>query len=376
MLVGVPAAAAADTPASTFADLVDTTDSTVRDAIALAPVVDGHNDLPWEIRENGEFSVEGLGSDNPHGKFQTDVPRLRRGGVGAQFWSVHVPVREQGDAAVRSALVQIDVVYRLLARYPADLLVARTGDDVRTAWASGRIASLVGAEGGHCLGDNPLPVLRMFARLGVRYLTLTHNTNTLWADSATDEPAHDGLTDTGRAVVAEMNRLGVLVDLSHVSPTTMHDALDVTTAPVIFSHSSARGVTDHPRNVPDDVLPRVTTNGGVVMIAFVPSFLSADYAAWREGDRHGDPPPVTVDDLVRHVEHARDLVGIDHIGLGGDYDGFPAFPPGLHDVSGYPRLLEALAARGWNAADLSKLTGRNVLRVIDETSPAASAATT
>ena len=375
MLVGVTATSA-DALAPTFADLVDTTHPAVRDAVALAPVIDGHNDLPWEIRANGEFSVEGLGPDAPHGQFQTDLPRLRRGGVGAQFWSVYIPVEEQGSDAVRATLTQIDVVYRLLARYPDDVMLARTGDDVRRAWASGRVASLLGAEGGHCLGDDSLAVLRMFARLGVRYLTLTHNTNTSWADSATDEPAHDGLTDTGRTIVAEMNRWGVLVDLSHVSAKTMHDALNATTAPVIFSHSSARAVTDHPRNVPDDVLARVTTNGGVVMIAFVPMFVSGEYAAWWDGDRKDDPPPITVDDVVRHIEHARDVAGVDHIGLGSDCDGFATFPPGLEDVSGYPRILEALAERGWSATDLAKLTGRNVLRVLDDTSPAATAAAT
>lgn len=365
--------AAAPRPAPRFADLVDTSDPRVREAIGLAPVVDGHNDLAWEVRTKGDGSVDGLGHD-PHGLFHTDLPRLRRGGVGAQFWSVYVPVSEQGADAVRMTLEQIDVVHRLVARYPEDLVLARTGDDVRAAWASGRIASLLGAEGGHSLGDDSPAVLRMFARLGVRYLTLTHNTNTSWADSATDDPAHGGLTDTGRAIVAELNRIGVLVDLSHVAPATMHDALDVTTAPVIFSHSSARGVADHPRNVPDEVLARVTTNGGVVMVAFVPSFLSEEYAAWRDGDRHGDPPTVTIDDVVRHVEHARDVAGIDHLGLGADYDGFMGFPPDLADVTSYPRVLQALAARGWSADDLSKLTGRNVLRVLDDTSEAAAAA--
>lgn len=333
-------------PARTFADQLETTESAVREAIARAPVTDGHNDLPWAIRENDADDLTGLGTDRPHGRFQTDVPRLRRGGVGAQFWSVYVPVREQGDEAVRTTLEQIDRVHRLIAQYPDDLVFARTGDDVRAAWSSGRIASLLGAEGGHSLGDDSMGVLRMFARLGVRYLTLTHNSNTSWADSATDDPAHGGLTDTGRAIVAEMNRLGVLVDLSHVAATTMRHALDATTVPVIFSHSSTRAVNDHPRNVPDDVLTRLSTNGGVIMIAFVAQFISAEYQAWRTAGRHGDPPPVTVDDVVQHIEHAREVAGIDHVGLGGDYDGAPAFPESMGDVAGYPRVLEALADRG------------------------------
>lgn len=340
---------------------------TVAEALALAPVIDGHNDLPWRAREDAadRYSVEGLGTDAPHGRYDTDIPRLRAGGVGAQFWSVYTPIEVTGGDAVQYTLEQIDYVHRLVERYPDDLVLARTGDDVRAAVAEGRIASLLGAEGGHSIADS-LAVLREFARLGVRYMTLTHNANTSWADSATDEPAHGGLTDFGREIVREMNRVGMLVDLSHVSADTMRDALDTTTAPVIFSHSSCRAVCGHPRNVPDDVLGRLSANGGVVMIAFPPPFLTQEYADWFIGGQTGPRPPVTVDDVVRHIEHARGVAGVDHIGLGGDYDGFDDFPDGLRDVTSYPVVLTRLAERGWSAADLSKLTGGNLLRVLDE----------
>ena len=248
-----------------------------REAIQLAPIIDGHNDLPWEARVNRGYSVEGLDGDL-RGLGHTDIARLRLGGVGAQFWSVYAPCDEKGADAVTYTLEQIDFVRRMIARYPETFQYAWTGDDVRAAWRSGRIASLLGAEGGHCI-DGSLAVLRQLARLGVRYMTLTHNENTTWADSATDEPEHGGLTDFGRDVVREMNALGMLVDLSHVAATTMHDALDVSTSPVIFSHSSCRAVNDHPRNVPDDVLERLPANGGVLMVSFVPSFVSDAFEA-------------------------------------------------------------------------------------------------
>lgn len=336
-------------------------------ALALTPVIDGHNDLPWRSWEDPvtPYGVEGLGRDAPHGRFDTDIPRLRTGGVGGQFWSVYVPVEITGAEAVKATLGQIDFVHRLVERYPDDLVLARTGDDVRAAVASGRIASLLGAEGGHCIDDS-LAVLREFARLGVRYLTLTHNTNTAWADAATDEPVHGGLTDFGREVVHEMNRVGMLVDLSHVSPGTMRDALDATSAPVVFSHSSCRAECDHPRNVPDEILRRLPENGGVVMISFPPPFLSEAYAAWFRAGGQGPKPRVTVDDAVRHIEHARAVAGIDHIGLGGDYDGFDDFPEGMADVTAYPLVLTRLAENGWSAHELAKLTGGNILRVLDE----------
>ncbi|QMW68583.1 membrane dipeptidase [Mumia sp. ZJ1417] len=340
---------------------------TVREALGRALVFDGHNDLAWESRTAASYATDGLGTRDPHGRFQTDVPRLRRGGVGAQFWSVYVPTDLDGADAVEATLEQIDFVHRLVEDYPEDFALARTGDDVRAAWAAGKIASLLGAEGGHSI-DGSLAVLRTFARLGVAYMTLTHNDNTPWADSATDEPVHGGLTDVGRDVVREMNRLGMLVDLSHVAPATMHDALDVTTAPVVFSHSGCRAVTEHPRNVPDEVLVRLRDNGGVLMVAFVPSFLSEEWAAWRHDGETGPEPVVGVDAVVAHLEHARDVMGVEHVGLGGDYDGFAVFPAGIEDVSGYPRILEALAARGWSADEIAAVAGGNALRVLDAVS--------
>ena len=338
------------------------------EALRLAPLIDGHNDLPWAARDARAYSVEGIDEDMA-GVYQTDIPRLRRGGVGAQFWSVYSPCDSQGADAVTYTLEQIDFVHRLIDRYPESLAYAWSGDDVRRAWRSGRVASLLGAEGGHSI-DRSLAVLRQFARLGVRYMTLTHNDNTPWADSATDEPVHGGLTDFGREIVAEMNSLGMLVDLSHVAATTMHDALDASTAPVIFSHSSCRAVTDHPRNVPDDVLERLADNGGVIMIAYVPFFVSQAAADWSTTDRSTPMPRTTVDDVVAHVEHARDVAGIDHIGIGSDYDGIDIFPERMGDVTGHAVVLDRLAERGWSSDDLAKLMGDNILRVLDVTAQA------
>ena len=305
-----------------------------------------------------------------------------------QFWSVYVPCRLTGHSAVTATLEQIEVVYELVNRYPDHLALALTVDDAEAAFAAGRIASLLGAEGGHSIA-NSLGALRALYRLGVRYLTLTHNNNTDWADSATDEPVHNGLNDFGREVVREMNRLGMLVDLSHVAPATMRDALAVSEAPVIFSHSSCRAVADHPRNVPDDVLVDLAAKGGVCMVTFVPTFVSQPYAEWdarlreamtaagadhRDLDQRGtfaatwtgggEKPQVTIDDVVKHLEHAREVAGIDHIGLGGDYDGTGQLPDGLEDVSCYPRLFTELLERGWNEQECTKLAGANTLRVL------------
>ncbi|AZS37651.1 hypothetical protein CVS47_02292 [Microbacterium lemovicicum] len=329
---------------------------------AAFPVIDGHNDLPWERRESHDSGLEGI--DAEVGSLHTDLPKLRAGGVVGQFWSVFVPTDVEDP--VGATLQQIDLVHRMVDRFRSDLALARTAAEIRAAVDSGRIASLLGAEGGHSIGDD-LAVLRNFARLGVRYMTLTHNDDTPWADSATGSHPHRGLTDRGREIVAEMERIGILVDLSHTSPATMRDALDVATQPVIFSHSSTAAVADHPRNVPDDVLARLADNGGVVMITFVPQFVSVPYAEWLAGGSSGEPPLVTVADVADHVDHARDVAGSAHIGLGGDYDGTPVLPPDLRDVSRYPVLAEELRRRGWNDADLRALAGGNILRVLEAT---------
>lgn len=327
------------------------------------PVWDGHNDLPWELREQSSYDLDAVDIAQRLTTTHTDLPRLRDGGVGAQFWSVYVPSSLSGGAAVTATLEQIDCVHRLVEKYPETLQLARTAADVEQAWSHGRIASLMGAEGGHSI-DESLAVLRMLYALGVRYMTLTHNDNVSWADSATDEEVLGGLSAFGEDVVREMNRLGMLVDLSHTSAGTMRHALRVTSAPVIFSHSSARAVCDVPRNVPDDVLGTLATNGGVCMVTFVPQFVSSAVAAWRENGSEGEQPRSTLADVVAHIEHVRDVAGVDHVGLGGDYDGTPSLPEGLEDVTGYPRLLAALADNGWSDADLANLSSGNVMRVL------------
>jgi membrane dipeptidase len=356
--------------------------------VTTLPVVDGHNDLPWAMRRVGyDFDEVDIAQAQP--QLHTDLPRMRAGDVGAQFWSVYVPCSFVGQAAVQATLEQIDAVYSMIERYPDQLILVTNAHGLdQTLRQRARIGSLLGAEGGHCLDDS-LAVLRTFYRLGVRYLTLTHNQNTAWADSATDSPRAGGLTTFGREVVAEMNRLGMLVDLSHVTSDTMRHALDATVAPVIFSHSSTRAVCDHPRNVPDDVLGRLPDNGGLCMITFVPYFVSPrvrDWAAEVEAaageagiDRRdleawdafydgypGVQPKATIADVVAHLEHAREVAGIDHLGLGGDFDGVPAVPTGLDDVSCYPALLEALAERSWSNDDLARLTHRNLSRVLHD----------
>jgi membrane dipeptidase len=328
------------------------------DLLTSTPLVDGHNDLPWKLREwlgADPRVIDGVDLAAALPRLHTDLRRLRAGRVGAQFWSVYVSCDFIGHSAVTAVLEQISIVHDLIARHPDQLCLARTAGEVEAAFAAGRIASLLGAEGGHCIAGS-LGVLRALHLLGVRYLTLTHNKNTPWADSATDEPAAGGLTDFGREVVAELNRLGMLVDLSHVAPSTMHDALDVTTAPVIFSHSCCRAVHDHPRNVPDDVLARLHRNGGVCMINFVSRFLTSAGQA-------------TLLDVIAHLEHARDVAGVDHIGIGSDFDGTPELPVELPDVSSFPILFEALLDRGWSTEDCAKLAGRNVLRVLRTAEP-------
>lgn len=325
-------------------------------------LVDGHNDLPWAHRERfgGDLDQGDIAVAQP--ALHTDLPRLRAGGVKGQFWSVYVPSTLPEPEAVVATLEQIDFVLRLVDRYD-ELTLATTATEVERAAASGRVASLLGIEGGHAICGS-LSVLRAMHQLGVRYVTLTHNDNTSWADSATDEPAVGGLSDFGRAVVAEMNRLGMMVDLAHVADSTMHDALATTRAPVIFSHSNARALCDVPRNVPDDVLALVPGNGGVVMATFVASFL-APLPAERQNDVPATPRS-TLNDVVRHIEYLRQTVGIAHVGLGGDFDGTEFVSEGLADVASYPRLFDALRDRGWSTSELDQLAGRNILRVMRE----------
>ncbi|MFK0297233.1 dipeptidase [Streptomyces sp. NPDC090442] len=361
-----------------------------RELLAQWPIVDGHNDLPWALREQVRYDLDRRDvATDQSASLHTDIPRLRAGGVGAQFWSVYVRSDYAGDHAVSATLEQIDVVRQLTTRYAADLRLATTADDMEAARAEGRIASLMGAEGGHSI-NNSLATLRAFHTLGVRYMTLTHNDNNDWADSATDEPRHHGLSPFGEEVVREMNRLGMLVDLSHVSPDTMRDALRVTTAPVIFSHSSARAVCDHPRNVPDDVLAQLPANGGVAMATFVPKFVLPAAVEWTQradenmrahGLHHLDTtergmavqrafesanprPAATAAIVADHLDHMREVAGIDHVGIGGDYDGTAFTPMDLADVASYPTLVAELIARKWSSADLAKLTWRNAVRVL------------
>jgi membrane dipeptidase len=361
-------------------------------ALALhraVPMFDGHNDYPWEVREKAGKDPARLDIRDAQPLTMTDIPRLRQGGVGAQFWSVYVPASLAGQHAVTAALEQIDIVHRMVARYPDVFEIALTADDVERIFRSGKIASLIGMEGGHSI-DSSLGALRMFARLGARYMTLTHSKNVPWADSATDAPEHGGLTPFGEEVVREMNRLGMLVDLSHVSQDTMEDVLRVTQAPVIFSHSSARALCDHPRNVPDAILRLLPKNGGVVMVSFVPGFTRPEAAAWDaaqeaesarlEGLHPKDEaavkagiaawlpahprPKVTVAQVADHVDHVRQVAGIDHVGYGSDFDGISAAPSGLEDVSTFPALTAELLRRGYTELEVKKVLGLNLLRVM------------
>jgi membrane dipeptidase len=405
VLLAAPARAAPDSDAALRAR--------VEKVLAATPLIDGHNDLPWEIRTRyaSKLSAIDLSKDTAHlpptagegialpwaantpppAPLMTDLPRLRSGRVGGQFWSVWIPVETQGPRAVEMTLEQIDLVKRMAARYPADFEMAYTAADVRRIHAAGRIACLIGIEGGHQI-DASLPVLRQMYAAGARYMTLAHFTDTPWADSATDAPVHGGLTPFGKVVVREMNRLGMLVDLSHVSAKTMKDALAASRAPVIFSHSGAFALDHSPRNVPDDVLALVAKNGGVVMANFYPGYVSEAVRQWNAEDAAetarqkalhvGDPkaaaevaerwraahpvPHATLAQVADHIEHIRQVAGIDHVGLGSDFDGIESTPDGLDGVDKYPALLIELARRGWSDQDLGKLAGGNILRVMAE----------
>ncbi len=361
-----------------------------------SPLIDGHNDYPWEVRQRAKGDLDKVDISSAIPTLMTDIPRLREGGVGAQFWSVYTPSDFAGQKAVTATMEQIDIVHRMTRKWPGTFELALGPDDVERIFKQGKIASMIGMEGGHSI-DNSLGALRMFYRLGARYMTLTHSKNVAWADSATDTPAAGGLTRFGEAVVHEMNRLGMLVDLSHVSPDTMEDVLRVAEAPVIFSHSSARALCDVPRNVPDSILQLVPKNGGVVMVTFVPGFLSPEVAEWEKvADAEGDrlrkqpgmteeqaraamkewraahpSPPATLAQVADHIDHVRKVAGIDHVGIGSDFDGIGTPPVGLEDVSKYPALAEELLRRGYPDAEVKKVMGLNLLRAWREAERAA-----
>ena len=362
------------------------------DILERVPLFDGHNDAPYQYRNRvgykfGELDFyDTMQLENP---MHTDIPRLKEGRVGAQWWSVYVPADIPEDEAVKRTMEQIDFVYRMAERYPDEFEMAYTADDVERIFDDGKIASLMGMEGGHSIA-NSLAVLRSFHRLGARYMTITHSRTLDWADAAGDEPQHDGLTEFGEEVIREMNRLGMMVDLSHVTPATMKDAIRVSEAPVMFSHSNARAISGHPRNVPDDVLRMLPEEDGIVMVTFVESFTSEELRQWyaeRNGYREkieslyqGQPdtvetmvekwisenemPKSTLEQVADHIDHIRDQIGVDYIGIGGDYDGVSSLPLGLEDVSTYPALFAELLDRGYTEGELEKIAGLNMLRVL------------
>ena len=354
-------------------------------------VIDGHNDLPWEIRTRAGSSFDAADISRSQPRFHTDIPRLREGGVGAQFWSAYVPASTTVQkTASQHVFEQIDLIHRMIARYPETFELARTADDITRIHGSGKIASLIGLEGGHAI-ENSLSLLREYHRLGARYMTLTHSDTLEWADSATDAPQHGGLSPFGEDVVRTMNELGMLVDISHVSVETMKDALRISNAPVIASHSSAYAIAPHPRNVPDEVLKLVAENGGVVMVNFFSGFIVPSSARrmadmfevrrrlakqhpdekdlqraidqWR---RENPIQPGTIHDVIDHIDHIVKVAGIDHVGIGSDFDGVTMLPDQLHDVSTYPYITQALLDRGYAADDIRKILGQNVLRVMRE----------
>ena len=354
-----------------------------KELLMSTPLIDGHNDLPWLIREEtgGDVAAFRLERENT---FDTDIPRLREGLLGAQFWSVWIPGETAPADSRRLQLEQIDIARRIISSHPDTFELALTADDIERVFAEGKIASLLGMEGGYAL-NNSLAAMHEFYGLGVRYMTLTHNVTLDWADAALGEQRSGGLSEFGRTLVREMNRVGMLVDIAHTSPATMHQALDVSQAPVIWSHAAARALVDHPRNVPDDVLSRLPENGGLVMVTFIPSFLSKEVWEMEEGlwatnaaselvseyrdiwmahDAEVGAIRASIDDVVDHIEHIRDVAGIDHVGIGSDYWGMVDMPIGLEDVSGFPRLFAALIQREWTDEELRKLAGGNLLRAM------------
>ncbi|MBV7266184.1 dipeptidase [Erythrobacter ani] len=371
---------------------------TANAVLDAAPVFDGHNDVPIQLRSRFDnqinnldfFDTTGTGSTHPEGRaMHTDLIRLAAGKVGAQYWSVYVPVSLSEPEAVQMTMEQIDVMKRLIARHPGSLAYAETADQVESAMADGKIASLLGMEGGHSIGSS-LAVLRQMYTLGARYMTITHSANTPWADSATDEPEHGGLSDFGKDVIREMNRIGMLVDLSHVSEEAMMDALDVAEAPVIFSHSGARAVNGHARNVPDSVLARLPENGGIVMVVGLPGFLNDERRQWyaerqaeearqnslylgqpdvvsaamAEWDASNPEPQTIISHMADHIDHIKQIAGVEYIGIGADYDGMPTGPIGMEDVTGYPALFAELARRGYSQVELELISSRNAIRVL------------
>lgn len=366
----------------------------VLEILKEVPLIDGHNDVPWQYRGRVDYKfseIDFIDTTELDRPMHTDIPRLKEGGVGAQFWSVFVPYGLRGSEAVQATMEQIDFVHRMVENYPDEFELALTADDIEQIHGNGKIASLIGMEGGHSI-YNSLGALRQFYKLGARYMTITHSGTLDWADSATDEPLNGGLTQFGNEVIREMNRLGMLVDLSHVSPQTMRDAIAISEAPVIFSHSSARALNGHSRNVPDDVLDLVKENKGIVMVTFVPSFISEklrihladmqaeqarleslyngqpdrveeEMEAWEEANPE---PSATLDQVADHIDHIKKRIGVEHVGIGGDYDGIRSLPEGLEDVSTYPDLLAELMRRGYSEEDIKKIAGLNALRVMRE----------
>jgi membrane dipeptidase len=382
-------------PAAAHAEPIDAkTMARIDRILKRTPLIDGHNDLPWALREDYGLSVEGLQDDSEKrpDPLMTDIDRLREGRVGGQFWSVYIDGKLTGDEAIRTTIEQVDTARRLVAEYPQYLALASSADEIVRIHRSGKIGSLLGIEGGRQIGGS-MAALRTFYDLGVRYVTLTHNQTTEWADSATDEAKHGGLSPFGIEVVKEMNRLGMLVDLSHTSVETMKDAIAATRAPVIFSHSDAFALNPHPRSVPDEVLKLLPANGGVVMITFVPPFLSAENWAWsrersaqearlkslypfskkrvegelKNWEAANPQPQVPLSVVADHIEHVVRVAGHDHVGIGGDLDGITFTVPELNGVEDYPKIFAELIRRGWSDRDLAKLAGGNILRVLRQT---------